>query len=154
MDSGEPHPSVDPMDLASYLGAANELLEDAADLLLRLPDCPLRLTELRRGLTETSTSLKEALAAANRLALGVAVAGFFPDGDPAPEHPTPRQLLYLSDLAAQQGEGRTRERGCSATRVDGKTCQGTPLRGLQVCYAHASPEQRAAHRSRRRERLD
>lgn len=152
VDSGEPHSSVDPMDLAGYLGAAKELLADAADLLLRLPDCPLGLTELRRGITETSTSLEEALEAANRLALGVPVARSFPDGDPAPEHPTPRQLLYLSDLAAQQGQGRSAERRCTATRVDGQACHGTPLRGLEVCYAHASPEQREAHRRRRRQR--
>jgi hypothetical protein len=70
-----------------------------------LPPSPLNLRRLCAAVEEAAASVRrevaEAMAAADVIDSGCAIAASFPDGSAPPPTPTPRQILFLAELAAR-----------------------------------------------------
>lgn len=140
--------------LADVLTIAEGHAAALRDVLATATASPvLRLHHLADDLAALDATLAEAHAAAVTLATGVPLATF-PSGDTCPEHPTPRQVRYLADLARPRlvhDDHLRPSRPCTSRRTDGAPCAGRALAYVDdaVCSAHASPEVRDVNRERR-----
>lgn len=91
------------LDLVHRLLALDAEVEQIALQVQSLPSNVLYLRRLRDAASEGSAAIRleiaEAIEAAWFLVGGHALASQFPDGAPAPELPSPRQVFYLVKLA-------------------------------------------------------
>ncbi len=149
------------------------VMRELVALVDDLGDDPLRLHALRSAMREALLLADDASAAASALLARRSLASTFPDGSQAPAVPTPRQVLYLVELAISAPErsrraaeaaellarhqqavaahdarhGFHQARRCGETTRAGKPCRASALPFLErpACHAHATEDERWAN---------
>ncbi len=156
--------------VASTLTRLEEGLRGLVALLDGVADDPLRLSALRVPMREALEAAEDAYLAAATLTAEVPLAAAFPNGAPAPAVPTPRQVLYLAELARSPDErraerlaleaanrryreavaahdaeqGKQPRRSCASQTKAGLPCKARALAFVErpVCHQHATPVER------------
>lgn len=89
-------------EVAAELGNVLDALHVAGKALVRCQTGPLNIDALQDAVHEVAAEAAVASQAAHELAEGTPLADTFPAGAPVPDRPTPRQVLYLRDLAQRR----------------------------------------------------
>lgn len=107
----------------------------------------MKLSALRRALDETTQLAREA-AEAVECSARLPLAESFPDGTPRPEHPTPRQVLFLIGLALPPRlvEAKAAPVLCGQLgKVTERPCRNRVARGYDRCGKHLEGDERTAY---------
>lgn len=156
--------------VAAELTRLYEGMRGLVALLDGVADDPLRLRALRVAMREACWAAEDAHFAAATLTAEVPLAAAFPNGSPAPVVPTPRQVLYLAELARSPDErraerlalqaanrryleavaahdaehGKQPQRSCASQTKAGLPCKARALAFVErpVCHQHATPVER------------
>jgi hypothetical protein len=99
-----------PPDLLGLEAALENLYDTAVQMLVAAREVPTTVLNLRRlgssvaeAVSLVRVEVEEALSAVTVLAAQAPLADEFPDGKPRPSTLSPRQVLYLNDLAVRGG---------------------------------------------------
>ena len=99
-----------PPDLLELEAALENLYDSAVHMLIAVREVPTTVLNLRRlgssvaeAVSLVRLEVEEALSAVTVLAIQAPLANEFPDGKPRPTTLSPRQVLYLNDLAVRGG---------------------------------------------------